>query len=78
MIMNFLRGIADAVSQSGAAEGTYDASRLTHYRWRCECGAHSREGGFLFEADAEYAAQQHQWRKGVGHPMPETHSTDGI
>lgn len=46
------------------------------YHWRCECGAHSR-GGFLSEPDAEYAAQRHQWGKGVGHPMPETHSMDG-
>lgn len=51
-------------------------TNLDHYHWRCECGAHSR-GGFLSQSDAEYAAQRHQWGKGVGHPMPETHCMDG-
>lgn len=78
MIRNFLRGLADAVSQSEPAESTYDARLLTHYNWRCECGAHSRGGGFLMKFDAENAAYQHQWRKGVGHPMPETYSTEGL
>lgn len=77
MIGKFLRGLADALSQSDAEEGTYDARLLTHYHWRCECGGHSR-GGWLFESDAEYNAQRHQWGQGVGHPMPETYSTDGI
>lgn len=80
MIGKFLRGLAHAVSQSGAeSETSYDASRRTQYHWRCECGAHSRTGGgWLLEADAEYAAQRHQWGKGVGHPMPEIYSTAGI
>jgi hypothetical protein len=42
---------------------------------RCECGAHSR-GGDPFKVDAEYNAQRHMWRKGVGHPMPEIYSTE--
>jgi hypothetical protein len=50
------------------------ATRLrTVYKWQCECGAHSR-GGDAFEDDAKYLAQQHQWRKGVGHPMPDVYS----
>lgn len=76
MIGKFLRGLAEAVSQS-EPEGSYDASRHTKYHWSCECGGHSREDGFLFESDAEYAAQRHQWGKGVGHPMPDTNSTPG-
>jgi hypothetical protein len=44
------------------------------YHWRCACGAHSRGGDI--KADAEYNAQRHMWREGVGHPMPEVYSTE--
>jgi hypothetical protein len=43
---------------------------MTRYQWSCECGGHSRSDGFVFPADAEYAAQRHQWNNGVHHPMP--------
>jgi hypothetical protein len=50
----------------------------TRHHWRCECGARSRKDGFLIRSDAEYAAQRHQLSKAVGHPVPETYSTDGM
>ncbi len=46
----------------------------TLYHWRCACGAHSR-GGDLLESNAEYNAQRHVWRSGVGHPTPEIYSS---
>lgn len=70
MIFKFLRGLAEAVSQPDHGSG-YDARLLPRHAWHCECGGHSQRGGFLSRLDAEYAAQRHQWRKGVGHPMPE-------
>ncbi|WP_143666764.1 MULTISPECIES: hypothetical protein [unclassified Streptomyces] len=49
----------------------------TVYHWRCECGAHSRlPGAWGLPVDARYNAERHQWRKGVGHPMPEVYSTE--
>jgi hypothetical protein len=70
MIGNFLRGLAEAVLRPDGGSG-YDARLLPRHGWQCECGGHSQRPGFLSELDAEFAAQQHQWRKGVGHPMPE-------
>lgn len=61
-----------AARSSSASDGPRTRTR---WHWRCECGAHSR-GGYLFKSDAEYNAQRHQWRKGVGHPMPEIDSTE--
>jgi len=49
----------------------------TIYHWRCECGAKSRgPGGWGIPSDADYNAQRHQWRMGVGHPLPEVYSTE--
>ena len=70
MILKFVRGLAGAISQPDQGSG-YDARRLPRHGWTCECGAHSNKPGFLSRHDAEYAAQQHQWRKGVGHPLPD-------
>ncbi len=57
--------------------GSATPKMRTLYHWRCECGAKSRgPGGDLMRSGAEYNAQQHQWRKGVGHPMPEVYSTE--
>jgi hypothetical protein len=47
----------------------------TLYHWRCSCGAKSR-GGDLFLQDAEQLAQEHMWRKGVGHPTPEVYAVE--
>lgn len=85
MVANFLRKLADAITNSdseggdkgrpGADVNPYYARSGTFWHWRCECGGHSR-GGDQFKADADQNAYLHQWRKGVGHPMPEVYSTD--
>jgi hypothetical protein len=67
------RVIQVAVARSNSANDGPRTRTLWH--WRCECGAHSR-GGDPFKDDAEYNAQRHQWRQGVGHPMPEVYSTE--
>lgn len=46
----------------------HDSHQRGHWHWDCECGGHSLGGDIEF--DAEYKAQQHQWRKGAGHPEP--------
>lgn len=68
MVGKFLRGL-------GGQDDSRSTKTRTLYHWRCECGAHSR-GGDPFESDAEYNAQQHQWSKGVDHPMPAIYSTE--
>lgn len=66
MVMGFLRGLREPKTR-------------TLHHWRCSCGTHSRgDGGWLFESDAEYNAQRHQWYKGVGHPMPEVYATEDV
>lgn len=78
MIGDLMRSALNAVARPSAersAHGSYDASTHTHYHWKCECGGHSR-GGWLFESDAQYAAQRHQWGQGVSHPMPMIYSTE--
>ena len=70
MFANFLRGLTDAISQPAESKAVRDLREMTRYQWSCECGGHSRSDGFVFPADAEYAAQRHQWNNGVHHPMP--------
>lgn len=70
MVWQFLRDLAEAVSRREEGQ-SYDARLLPRFGWQCECGGKSRRPGFLSSLDAEYAAQRHQWHKGVGHPMPE-------
>lgn len=67
------RALKIAESQTGSASAGFGAE-TTLYHWRCACGAHSR-GGDPFKSDAEYNAQRHVWRSGVGHPTPEIYST---
>lgn len=69
MLGKFLRRLGGSGNSGGATK------LRTLYHWRCERGAHSR-GGDLFERDAAYNAQRHQWGKGIGHPMPEVYSTE--
>lgn len=45
----------------------------TLYYWECSCGKQSRDGD-LSERHAAELAQSHQWRQGVGHPMPTVYS----
>ncbi len=78
MIIRLLHGLARALSNTGDEGDTRGAGHSTRHHWRCECGAHSREDGFLIRTDAEYTAQRHLLSKAVGHPVPETYSTDGI
>jgi hypothetical protein len=66
------RALRGSESQTGSTSAGFGS---TLYHWRCACGAHSR-GGDPFMSDAEYNAQRHMWRQGVGHPMPEIYSTD--
>ncbi|MFG1860805.1 hypothetical protein [Microbispora bryophytorum] len=73
MIEKIWRALKGAASQPSTAPGA-PRSR-TFYHWRCSCGAHSR-GGWLITFDAEYNAQRHMWRQGVGHPMPEVYFTE--
>lgn len=68
--MGVIGNLLRALARADQAPGSYDARRLPFYVWRCECGAHSRSEGFLSESDASIAADRHQWRLGVGHPMP--------
>ncbi|MET7668178.1 hypothetical protein [Micromonospora luteifusca] len=71
MIEKILRALG------GARSDRVGRNTRTLYHWRCSCGGHSRgPGGWLIPADAEYAAQRHQWNKGVGHQMPEVYSTE--
>lgn len=72
MIKKILRALTAAVSQSGPV--TRGSHSRTVYHWRCSCGARSR-GGWLIAHGANYAAQRHMWREGVGHPMPDVFST---
>lgn len=66
-ILRVLGGTASAPTRSN--------TRMA-YHWRCSCGAHSRgPDGWPFSLEAENAAQRHQWKKGVGHQMPEVYST---
>ncbi|MGK5677649.1 hypothetical protein [Actinoplanes sp. URMC 104] len=67
-----LKTILRTLTGRGVPDRDTKATR-TFYGWRCPCGGHDR-GGFGFRSDAEYAAQRHQWKKGIGHPMPEIHS----
>jgi hypothetical protein len=75
VIGKLLRAVVEAVSTSTAEASSNDESALTRHRLRCECGAHSR-GGWGIEFDARYNAERHQWRQGVGHPMPEVYSIE--
>jgi len=62
---------------SGTASDRISRNTRTVYHWRCSCGGQSRSaGGWGIPVDAEYAAQRHQWNKGVGHQMPEVYSTE--
>ncbi|MGW8362897.1 hypothetical protein ACWGK1_20270 [Streptomyces wedmorensis] len=67
MIRKILRALAGDASTDGF-------SNPPIYRWRCECGAKSRYADIKF--DTEYNAQRHQWRYGVGHPMPEVYADE--
>jgi hypothetical protein len=69
MLKTILKSI---IGGRGAADRPSTKTR-TYFGWRCTCGGNSR-GGWGRKADAEYAAQRHQWSKGVGHQMPETYS----
>ena len=73
MIKKILRALATrAASQPGTEAGGFSNPPI--YRWRCECGAESRYSDV--KADTEYNASRHQWRQGVGHPMPEVYLTE--
>lgn len=61
---------------SGTSSDRVSTKTRTSYRWRCSCGAQSRNG-WNIPSDAEYATQRHQWSVGVGHPTPEVYSTGG-
>jgi hypothetical protein len=69
MIGDFLRGLAKAITQPDQGSG-YDARLLPRLGWECECGARSTRPGSVDMYDAKRLAQEHQWRSGVGHPMP--------
>lgn len=69
MLGEFLRRFRGSDSSGGGTR------MRTLYHWRCECGAHSRDGD-PSQSDAVYKAQRHQWSKGIHHSMPEVYSTD--
>ncbi|MEV7926054.1 hypothetical protein [Kitasatospora sp. NPDC088779] len=71
MIKKVLRALTRATSQPGTASNGPGGRPL--YRWRCECGAQSRDSDIKF--DTEHNASRHQWRHGVDHPMPEVYGT---
>ncbi|MGW1275543.1 hypothetical protein ACWD4V_01110 [Streptomyces tsukubensis] len=73
MIKKILRALARAASQQPDSAPKRHSNPMI-YRWRCECGAKSR--GSDTKADTEYNAQRHQWREGVGHPMPKVYAFD--
>lgn len=73
---SFLSELWDAVTTPDDEVSTWAGHGPTRYHWRCECGGHSRDGGFLIESDATYAAERHQWRQGVGHALPDVYSED--
>lgn len=73
VIMKIFRALQGAAEKPNS--GANDRRSRTLYHWRCQCGAHSRgDGGWLFESDAEYNAQRHQWRSSAEH-SPEVYTT---
>lgn len=70
-----IRRALGVASRPGAASA--GPVMQTCYHWRCECGAHSRDG-WLFESDAKYNADRHVWGKykDKQHPTPEIYTTE--